>query len=94
MIGLQVCFHSAMKHENDVSNVVDCLQVVRIYRFKKKIKVQTCASYTVFLFVKSENNIIKEIKHVLFYSSLYYQNTINKIDILEERLCVQLLTGT
>ena len=22
LIGLQVCFHSAMKHENDVSNMV------------------------------------------------------------------------
>ena len=39
LIGLKVCFHSAMKHENDVSNMVDCLQVVRSYSFMKEIKV-------------------------------------------------------
>ena len=38
LIGLKVCFHSAMKHENDVSNMVGCLQVVRIYSFIKEIK--------------------------------------------------------
>ena len=37
-MGLQVCFHSAIKHENDVSNMVGCLQVVRIYGFMKEIK--------------------------------------------------------
>ena len=31
LIGPAVCFHSAMKHENDVSNMVDCLQVVGMY---------------------------------------------------------------
>mgnify|MGYP001793821241 CR=1 FL=1 len=31
LIGLKVCFHSATKHENGVSNMVDCLRVVRIY---------------------------------------------------------------
>ena len=31
LIGLQVCFHSAMKQENDVRNIVDCLRVVIIY---------------------------------------------------------------
>ena len=51
-----MCFHGAMKHENDVSNAVDCLQVVRIYSFMKKIKVYIRASYIVFLFVKTENN--------------------------------------
>ena len=25
LIGLQVCFHSAMKHENHVSNMFGCL---------------------------------------------------------------------
>ena len=30
LIGLQVCFDKAMKHENDVSNTISCLQVVRI----------------------------------------------------------------
>ena len=31
LIGLQVCHNTAVKHENDVSNVVDYLRVVRIY---------------------------------------------------------------
>ena len=39
LIGLQVCFHSTMKHENDVSNMVGCLQAVRFYSFMKEIKV-------------------------------------------------------
>ena len=53
-----------MNHENDVSNVVGCLQVVRIYSFMKELKY-TRASYIVFLFVKTENiNFIKEIKYV------------------------------
>ena len=39
LIGLQMCFHSAMKHENEVSNMVGCLQVVRIYIFMKEIEV-------------------------------------------------------
>ena len=55
-----------MKHEHDVSNMVGCLQVVRIYSFMKEIKVYIRASYISFLFVKTENNnFIKEIKHVL-----------------------------
>ena len=65
LIGLQVCFHSAMKQENDVSNIVGCLQAVRIYSFMKEIKVYIRASYIIFLFVKTEYNFIKEIKHVL-----------------------------
>ena len=66
LIGLQVCFYSAMKHENDVYNMVGCLQVVRIYSFMKEIKVYIRALYIVFLFVKTENNnFIKEIKHAL-----------------------------
>ena len=39
LIGLHVCFHSAMKHENDVSNMVACLQVVRICSFMNEIEV-------------------------------------------------------
>ena len=31
LIGLQVCSHRAMKHENGVSNMVGCLRVVRNY---------------------------------------------------------------
>ena len=67
LIGLQVCFHSAMKHEKWREQYGwCCLQVVRIYSFMKKIEVYICASYIVFLFVKTENtNFIKEIKHVL-----------------------------
>ena len=65
LIGQQVCFHNAMKHKNDVRNMVCCFQVVRIYSFMKEIKVYLSASYIVFLFVKTENNFIKEIKHVL-----------------------------
>ena len=61
-----VCFDSATKHENDESNMVNCLQVVRIYSFMKDIKVYIHASYIVSLIVNTENNnLIKEIKHVL-----------------------------
>ena len=55
-----MCFHSATK--NDLSNVVDSLQVVRSYSFMKKTKVCIRASF------KTGNNIfIKEIKHVVIY---------------------------
>ena len=36
LIGLQECFHSAIKHENDGSNVVGCLQVVRNLNFNER----------------------------------------------------------
>ena len=67
LIGLQVCFHRAMKHENYMSDSIGCLQVVRIYSFiSEEIKVYKRASYIVFLFVTTENkNLITEIKHVL-----------------------------
>ena len=39
LIGQQVCFHSAMKHENDVSDMIACLQVVRTYSFMVEIKL-------------------------------------------------------
>ena len=58
-------FQSAVKHENDVGDMVGCLQVVRIYNFMKENKFYICASYIVFLFVKKENNdLIKEIKRI------------------------------
>ena len=64
--GQQLCFHSAKKHENGVSYMIGCLLVVRIYTFMKEIKLYICALYTIFLFVKSENNnFIKEIKRIL-----------------------------
>ena len=57
LIGQQVCFHSAMKHENDVTI---WLTVSEIWEFTVR------TSYIVFLFVKTENdNFIKEIKHVV-----------------------------
>ena len=65
-IGQQVCLHSTMKHENDVSYMIGCLQVVITYSFMKEIKLYIRASYIIFLFVKLENNnFIKEIKHFL-----------------------------
>ena len=54
-----------MKHEIGESNIAGCLQVLRIYSFMKEITVYIRASYIVFLFVKTKNNFIKEIKHVL-----------------------------
>ena len=43
-------FYGAMKHENGVTNMVGCLQIVRICSFMKEIKFNF-ASYIVFLFV-------------------------------------------
>ena len=45
MIGLQVCFHSAMKHENNVSDMIGCLQIVSM----QDIKVYIRALQIVFL---------------------------------------------
>ena len=50
-----------MKHENDVSNMVGYLQVVRIYSFMKEIKVNIRASYIVFFFDKTENTKKKDM---------------------------------
>ena len=38
LIGQQVCFHSAMKHEIDVSDMTSYLQLLRIDSFIKEIK--------------------------------------------------------
>ena len=57
LIGQQVYFQSAMKHENDVSHIIGCLQVVRIYCFMKK-KLYICVSYIAFPFVKSKMIIL------------------------------------
>ena len=55
LIGIQVCFHSAMKHENYVSDMASCLQVLRIY-----------STLFVYLSFKTENyDFIKEIKYVV-----------------------------
>ena len=63
---LQVCFYSAMKHEDDVSKYGWLSLVVRNYSFMTEIKIYIRASYIVFLFTKTENNnFVKEIKHVL-----------------------------
>ena len=62
LIGLQVSFHSAMKHENDESNMVRCLQFVRIYSFMKEIKVYLRVSYIVVFFVLTKNdNLLKKL---------------------------------
>ena len=44
-------FRIAMKHENDVSNMFGCLQVVKIYSFMKEMKVYIHASYIAFVLV-------------------------------------------
>ena len=54
-----------MKHENEVSDMVGCLQVVIIYSFVNEIEVDICTSYIVFLVVTMKNSLIKEIKHVI-----------------------------
>ena len=48
--------HIAMEHENDVSNMVGCRQVVRIYSFMSEIKLHIRTSYIVVLFVNLETN--------------------------------------
>ena len=50
-------FHSAMKHENDVSDTISFLQIVRIYGFMKEMKLYTRALFII-IFVKWENNVI------------------------------------
>ena len=53
----------SMKHENDVTHIIGSLQVVKTYSFMKEIELYLRALCVVFLFVKLENNFIKEIKH-------------------------------
>ena len=43
-----------MKPKNNVNNMVDCLQVVKIYSFMKEIKLYVTASYVVFLLLSRE----------------------------------------
>ena len=49
LIGLQVCFHSATKHKNDLSNVVDCLSPLSLcYKTENKKfykSNKTCCPY-------------------------------------------------
>ena len=45
-----------MEHENDVSSMVDYLQVVSIYIFVREIKLDIRIAYIVVLFVKTENS--------------------------------------
>ena len=40
LIGLRVCFYGAMKHENEVSDMVGDFQVVRTYSCVKEIKTK------------------------------------------------------
>ena len=86
MIGLQVRFNSAMKHKNDVRNLVGCLQVVRIYSLMKEIKVYKRASYMVFLFVKMKNNnFVKKKKKRLPRFSPGYEGTENMFYFLTHK---------
>ena len=55
LIGLQVCFIALWRTKMTWAML---LAVFKLWEFKVR------ASYTVFLFVKVENNFIKEIKHV------------------------------
>ena len=75
-------FHTAVKHENDFSDMFGCLQVVRIYSFMKEVKLFICALYTIFFLVKSENNFIEEVKHVL-HASIAWSKPLQSLKILE-----------
>ena len=44
---LLIIIYTSLKHKNDVSNMVGCLQVVKIYSFMKEIKVDIRVSYIV-----------------------------------------------
>ena len=55
LIGLQVFFHSAMKHENDLIDMNGCF--MKLINFACRLSL--C------LFIKSENNVVKKIQHVL-----------------------------
>ena len=62
-----VCFHSAMKHEN-VSNMIGFLSYENLrVQFTKEMKQYTCALYVAFFFIKAENsNFIKERKPIFY----------------------------
>ena len=67
LIGLQVCFHSAMKHENDVSNVVwlsPSCEKLQFHERNQSIHVYEL-HISSFSLLNTENNFIKEIKHVI-----------------------------
>ena len=65
LIAHQVCFHSATKYENDVSDIIGWFQIVRIYSFTKEINIYKHALCVIILVVKLENNYsLTEIKHV------------------------------
>ena len=70
-----------MKHENDMSNMVGFLKVVRLYSFLKEIKLST----NVFLLGKLETtNFIKEIKHVLCAIISLVKTSAKSVRILEQ----------
>ena len=73
LIGQQVCFHSAMKHKNDVNNMIGFLQVVKMYSFMKEIKL-----YTYKLFYRLSLCYVAEIKHVLHAFVLYSCENLGK----------------
>ena len=49
LTGQHVCFHSAMKYKNDLTDMIGCILVVRIYSFIKEIKIYVHALYIVFV---------------------------------------------
>mgnify|MGYP001795943946 CR=1 FL=1 len=70
-----------MKHDN-VNDISDYFQVVRIYSFVKEIKLYIHASHIVFLLVRSENKMfLKEIKHVIraFIAMNYFLNKCKEV---------------
>ena len=57
-----------MKHKKDVSDMIDCLDVLRSYNLMKEIElyiINIRASYIYTLVVKLEMSFIREIKYVL-----------------------------
>ena len=45
LIDKQLSFYSTMRRKNDVSDIIGCLQVVRIYIFMNEIKLYISTSY-------------------------------------------------
>ena len=66
LIGQQMCFQNAMKHENDVSNSFCCLQVVRIYSFIKELKFTYALRVSTFSLLrppfKANVRILEQVK--------------------------------
>ena len=68
-----------MKYEIDPSDMIGCLQAVKICSFVEEIKLFIGASYIVFLFVKSQNNSINMFPLELFAANLKQVKTLDCI---------------